>query len=58
MNFEQFTYWLQGFAETNGGKMPNAQQWFMVIQRLQSVFAVDEKKSAKTPQFAEQDITE
>jgi hypothetical protein len=48
MNFEQFTYWLQGFAETNGGKMPNVHQWYMVIQRLQSVFGETTKQEDKS----------
>lgn len=38
MTAEQFTYWLQGFIELNGGKMPTAEQWKSVQEHLSTVF--------------------
>ena len=38
MNHDQFTYWLQGFVEMNGGKEPNQWQWRMIKDHLQTCF--------------------
>jgi len=38
MNHDQFTYWLQGFVEMNGGNMPNEWQWRMIKDHLQTCF--------------------
>lgn len=38
MNHDQFTYWLQGFVEMNGGKEPTKQQWQMIKDHLQLCF--------------------
>lgn len=37
MTSEQFTYWLQGFAELNDGP-PSAEQWQMIQEHLALVF--------------------
>ena len=37
MNAEQFAYWLQGFAELNGGP-PNEIQWAMIREHLGLLF--------------------
>lgn len=39
MTPEQFAYWLQGFAELNGGGgPPTPAQWAMIREHLQTVF--------------------
>ena len=38
MNNDQFTYWLQGFVEMNGGKEPTKQQWQMIKDHLKLCF--------------------
>ncbi len=38
MNHDQFTYWLQGFVEMNGGKEPTKQQWQMIKDHLKLCF--------------------
>ena len=38
MNHDQFTYWLQGFVEMNGGNMPNEWQWRMIKDHMQTCF--------------------
>jgi hypothetical protein len=38
MNHDQFTYWLQGFVEMNGGKEPTKEQWKMIKDHLQLCF--------------------
>jgi hypothetical protein len=38
MNHDQFTYWLQGFVEMNGGKEPTKEQWRMIKDHLQLCF--------------------
>ena len=38
MNHDQFTYWLQGFVEMNGGAKPNDWQWQMIRDHLQLCF--------------------
>ena len=38
MNHDQFTYWLQGFVEMNGGNMPNEWQWRMIKDHLKTCF--------------------
>ena len=38
MNHDQFTYWLQGFVEMNGGKDPTKEQWRMIKDHLQTCF--------------------
>lgn len=38
MTQEQFTYWLQGFVELNGGEMPTEMQWMSIVDHLKSVF--------------------
>jgi len=38
MNNTEFTYWLQGFVEMNGGKEPTKEQWSMIKDHLQTCF--------------------
>ena len=38
MNNDQFTYWLQGFVEMNGGKEPTKAQWKIIKDHLQLCF--------------------
>ena len=38
MSPEQFSYWLQGFVELNGGKAPTAAQWKSIKEHLAEVF--------------------
>jgi len=38
MNQDQFTYWLQGFVEMNGGREPTKEQWKMIKDHLQLCF--------------------
>lgn len=38
MTPDQFTYWLQGFVETNGGKAPTKQQWQIIKDHLKLCF--------------------
>lgn len=38
MTHDQFTYWLQGFVEMNGGKEPTKAQWKMIKDHLQLCF--------------------
>jgi len=38
MTPEQFTYWLQGYAEL-GGETPTAEQWLVIKDHLALVFA-------------------
>lgn len=38
MTPEQFCYWMQGFAELNGGDMPTEAQWKSINDHLQTVF--------------------
>lgn len=38
MSPEQFAYWLQGFVELNGGKLPTAAQWKSIKEHLGEVF--------------------
>lgn len=38
MTPEQFVYWLQGWCEMNGGKMPSQEQWNMINNHLKTVF--------------------
>ena len=38
MNHTEFTYWLQGFVEMNGGKDPTKEQWRMIKDHLQTCF--------------------
>jgi hypothetical protein len=38
MNHDQFTYWLQGFVEMNGGKEPTKAQWKMIKDHLKLCF--------------------
>ena len=37
MTFEQFAYWLQGFAEINGS-VPNPLEWNMIKEHLATCF--------------------
>lgn len=37
MTFEQFAYWLQGFAEINGN-VPNPLEWNMIKEHLATCF--------------------
>jgi hypothetical protein len=48
MNPEQFAYWLNGFAELNGGERPTPEQWKSITEHLQTVFV------KVTPQFGSQ----
>ena len=38
MTSEQFVYWLQGFIELNGGKLPTKEQWASIEDHLKTVF--------------------
>ncbi|MEX5318649.1 hypothetical protein WCE04_04665 [Pseudomonas shirazica] len=38
MTPEQFAYWLNGFAELNGGERPTPEQWKSITEHLQAVF--------------------
>lgn len=38
MTPEQFTYWLQGFAELNPTTPPTAEQWKSICEHLSTVF--------------------
>lgn len=38
MEPQQFTYWLQGFVELNGGQHPTPEQWAMICEHLQTVY--------------------
>lgn len=38
MSSENFTFWLQGFVELNGGAMPTELQWKMIQDHLALVF--------------------
>lgn len=38
MTAEQFAYWLQGFIELNGNKMPSQEQWNSIQEHLSTVF--------------------
>lgn len=38
MTPDQFTYWLQGFVEMNGGKAPTKQQWQIIKDHLKLCF--------------------
>jgi len=38
MTPDQFTYWLQGFVEMNGGKAPTKQQWHIIKDHLKLCF--------------------
>lgn len=38
MTTEQYAYWMQGFVELNGGKMPTSEQWQMIVEHLATVF--------------------
>lgn len=38
MSPENFTYWLNGFVELNGGKIPTEEQWKSIVEHLSTVF--------------------
>ena len=38
MTSEQFVYWLQGFIELNGGKLPTKEQWALIESHIKTVF--------------------
>jgi hypothetical protein len=38
MSPEQYTYWLNGFVELNGGQMPTPAQWKSIVEHLSTVF--------------------
>lgn len=38
MATNDFAFWLQGFVELNGGKMPTPEQWQMIVEHLATVF--------------------
>lgn len=38
MTSEQFVYWLQGFIELNGGKLPTKEQWASIEEHIKTVF--------------------
>ncbi len=42
MSTENFSYWLQGYAEICG-KVPTEQQWDLIKRHLDSCFAKDPK---------------
>lgn len=38
MNTEQFAYWLQGYSEITGGRIPNETEWQIIQDHLKLVF--------------------
>ena len=38
MNTEQFAYWLQGYSEISGGKIPSENEWKIIQDHLKLVF--------------------
>lgn len=38
MNPEQFAYWLQGWIELSGGKIPTEHEWNLIVEHLNAVF--------------------
>lgn len=62
MNSEQFTYWLQGYAEICGTE-PTAEQWQVIKDHLQLVFQkvtparnpIDSFRVPYTPQWPSPD---
>lgn len=38
MNFEKFAVWLSGFADLNMGKVPDKEQWDLIVERLAETF--------------------
>ena len=38
MNTEQFAYWLQGYSEITGGRMPTEHEWQIIQDHLKLVF--------------------
>lgn len=38
MNYDQFTYWLQGFVEINNGQYPSPAQWQIIKDHLKLCF--------------------
>ena len=47
MTPENFVYWLQGYAEINGGTPPTAQAWQMICDHLKLVL------DKQTPDYAQ-----
>lgn len=45
MNTEQFAYWLQGYSEITGGRMPTESEWHIIQDHLKLVFV------KKTPSY-------
>lgn len=38
MNTDQFAYWLQGYSEITGGRMPSESEWQIIQDHLKLVF--------------------
>lgn len=38
MTPEQFAYWLNGYVETSGCKVPNEEEWIVIVNTLEQVF--------------------
>lgn len=38
MNTEQFAYWLQGYSEISGGRMPTESEWQIIQDHLKICF--------------------
>lgn len=45
VNTEQFSYWLQGYSEITGGRMPTESEWQIIQDHLKLVF------EKKTPSY-------
>lgn len=61
MTSEQFSYWLRGFTELNGGTQPTAEQWKSINEHLQSVFvkttpAVLQPGTIRSSEFRYEDL--
>lgn len=55
MTPEQFTYWLQGFAEIHGGA-PSEKQWLVVKDHLKLVF--EKKTPDRSPAITSPGLTD
>ena len=55
MNAQDFTYWLQGFAELSGDSPPTKAQWKSIREHLALVFEKRTPPVAATPVIAAED---
>jgi hypothetical protein len=54
MTEQQFTYWLQGFAELSGDTPPTKAQWKSIREHLATVFVKVTPKIGGIPQWIPQ----